>query len=114
VLKGPGDPVTAGTVNTGNSLVIRATRVGSDTTLAQIVKLVEKAQMSKAPVQAVADTVSSVFVPIVISLASLTWLLWWVCAGCRAYVDGWSLHACMVGMWCLSKLWVDWMEHTTL
>ncbi len=55
---------------------VRATRVGKDTVLAQIVNLVEAAQMSKAPIQAFADYVSSIFVPIVVSLAVLTCLCW--------------------------------------
>jgi len=59
---------------------VRATKVGSETTLAQIVRLVEQAQLSKAPVQAFADRVASVFVPIVVSLSLLTWLVWWVLA----------------------------------
>ena len=55
---------------------VRATRVGKDTALAQIVKLVEAAQMSKAPIQAFADYVSSVFVPIVVTLAAITCICW--------------------------------------
>ena len=55
---------------------VRATRVGKDTALAQIVALVEAAQMSKAPIQAFADYVSSVFVPVVVALAALTWFFW--------------------------------------
>ena len=51
-------------------------RVGADTALAQIVRLVESAQLSKAPIQAFADRVSAVFVPAVVALALLTWLLW--------------------------------------
>jgi cation transport ATPase len=56
---------------------VKATRVGKDTALAQIVKLVEAAQMSKAPIQAFADHVSSIFVPIVVTLAVLTCLCWY-------------------------------------
>lgn len=55
---------------------IRASRVGSDTALAQIVRLVEAAQLSKAPIQAFADKVSSIFVPVVVCLAFVTWLSW--------------------------------------
>lgn len=55
---------------------VRATRVGKDTALAQIVKLVEAAQMSKAPIQAFADYVSSIFVPIVVALAAITCVCW--------------------------------------
>ena len=66
---GPGDAVTGATVNSGGRLVVRATRVGADTKLAQIARLVEDAQAGKAPVQHLADRVSAVFVPIVIALA---------------------------------------------
>ncbi|HEX7536326.1 MAG TPA: heavy metal translocating P-type ATPase, partial [Dermatophilaceae bacterium] len=75
---GPGDPVVGATVNAGGRLVVRATRVGADTQLAQIARLVEDAQNGKAEVQRLADRVSGIFVPIVIllSLATLTvWLL---------------------------------------
>ena len=60
---GPGDAVTGGTVNAGGRLVVRATRVGADTKLAQIARLVHDAQAGKAPVQRLADRVAAVFVP---------------------------------------------------
>ena len=66
---GPGDEVAGATVNAGGRLVVRATRVGADTALAQIARLVTEAQSGKAPVQRLADRVSGVFVPIVIVLA---------------------------------------------
>jgi Cu+-exporting ATPase len=66
---GEGDPVTGATVNAGGRLVVRATRVGSDTQLAQMAKLVEDAQTGKAEVQRLADRISGVFVPIVIMIA---------------------------------------------
>jgi Cu+-exporting ATPase len=69
VAKRVGDSVTGGTLNQGGTLIFRATRVGADTALAQIVRMVERAQGSKAPVQRLADRVSSVFVPIVILVA---------------------------------------------
>ena len=69
---GPGDQVVGATVNTNGRLVVRATRVGGDTQLAQMARLVEDAQSGKAPVQRLADRVSAVFVPIVIGLALLT------------------------------------------
>ena len=62
---GPGDAVTGGCVNAGGRLVVRATRVGADTQLAQMARLVEQAQAGKAPVQRLADRVSAVFVPVV-------------------------------------------------
>ena len=74
----PGDAVTGATVNTWGSLLVRATRVGSDTTLAQMGRMVAEAQAGKAPVQRLADQISGVFVPIVILVALLTlggWLL---------------------------------------
>jgi Cu+-exporting ATPase len=76
----PGSPVTGGTVNTSGRLVLRATRVGADTRLAQIGRLVVQAQTGKAPVQRLADRVSAVFVPIVIVLALAT-LAGWLLAG---------------------------------
>ncbi|CAN5873499.1 heavy metal translocating P-type ATPase [soil metagenome] len=75
---GPGDSVVGATVNAGGRLVVRATRVGADTQLAQMARLVSEAQNGKAHVQRLADRVSAVFVPIVIGLALLTlagWLL---------------------------------------
>ncbi|MFN8675733.1 MAG: heavy metal translocating P-type ATPase [Thermomicrobiales bacterium] len=77
--KKAGDTVFGATINRTGSFVFEATRVGADTTLAQIVRLVEEAQGSKAPMQRLADTVSSRFVPLVLVLAALTfvgWMLW--------------------------------------
>ncbi len=79
----PGDAVVGGTVNAGGRLVVRATRVGADTALAQIARLVAEAQTGKAPVQRLADRVSAVFVPVVIGLAGLT-LAGWLVAGAGA------------------------------
>ena len=73
---GPGDVVTGATVNAGGRLVVRATRVGSDTQLAQMARLVEQAQQGKAEVQRLADRVSGVFVPVVIALSLLTLAAW--------------------------------------
>ncbi len=76
VEKGPGDEVTGATVNGTGSFRLRVTRVGSDTVLAQIIRLVEEAQGSKAPIQRMADKVAAVFVPVVISMAAVTFLVW--------------------------------------
>ncbi len=73
---GPGDPVVGATVNAGGRLVVHATRVGADTALAQMARLVEEAQSGKAPVQRLADRVSAVFVPVVIVLALATLGVW--------------------------------------
>jgi Cu+-exporting ATPase len=75
--KAPGDVVAAGTVNRTGSFVFRATRVGSETTLARIVTLVEEAQGSRAPIQRLADRVAAVFVPIVLVIAAATFVGWW-------------------------------------
>jgi Cu+-exporting ATPase len=75
---GPGDEVIGATVNLEGRLVVRATRVGADTALAQIVRLVEAAQGSKAPVQRLADRVAGVFVPVVLAVAALTFAGWLV------------------------------------
>jgi len=80
---GPGDPVAGATVNTGGRMVVRATRVGSDTRLAQMARLVEEAQSGKARVQRLADRISGVFVPIVIALAVAT-LGFWLGSGAGA------------------------------
>ncbi|MGY1743123.1 MULTISPECIES: heavy metal translocating P-type ATPase [unclassified Blastococcus] len=77
---GPGDAVTGGTVNAGGRLVVRTTRVGADTQLAQMARLVEAAQDGKAQVQRLADRVSAVFVPVVLALAVAT-LGFWIGAG---------------------------------
>ena len=76
-----GDTITSATINQNGSIDYQATRVGSDTTLAQIVRLVEEAQGSKAPIAALADKISLYFVPIVLSLATLSALAWYVLAG---------------------------------
>ncbi|MGI5485616.1 heavy metal translocating P-type ATPase [Microtetraspora malaysiensis] len=73
---GPGDAVTGATVNAGGRLVVRATRVGSDTQLAQMARLVEEAQTGKAQVQRLADRISGIFVPVVIALALGTLGFW--------------------------------------
>jgi len=77
VEKAPGAAVSGGTINRTGTFVFRATRVGSETTLARIVALVEEAQGSRAPIQRLADRVAAVFVPIVLVIAALTFAGWW-------------------------------------
>lgn len=77
----PGDDVTGATINTSGALVVRATRVGADTRLAQIGRLVATAQTGKAPVQRLADRISAIFVPVVLVLALGTLVVWLVTGG---------------------------------
>lgn len=86
--KDQGDKLLAGTVNQRGSFVMEATKVGSDTLLAQIIRTVQEAQGSKAPVQRIADRIAAVFVPVVIGLALLTFLLWLVLGGEEAFTYG--------------------------
>lgn len=81
VLKENGVKVIAGTVNQKGSLVVKAASVGTDTLLAHIIRMVQDAQGSKAPVQKIADKVSAVFVPVVVGLAVLTFVIWLVAGG---------------------------------
>ncbi len=79
--KNPEDPVVGGTVNGHGLLQVEARKVGRETALAQIIKLVQEAQGSKAPIQALADRVAAVFVPVVIMVAFSTFAAWWVVGG---------------------------------
>jgi len=76
--KGPGDRVAGATLNAQGVLTVRATAVGADTALSQIVRLIEEAQGAKAPVQALADRISGIFVPVVLLIAIATLAGWWV------------------------------------
>ena len=76
VEKGVNDQVTGGTVNGQGSFVMRAERIGSDTVLGQIVNMVAEAQRSRAPIQGLADTVAGIFVPVVLAISALTFVLW--------------------------------------
>ncbi|MGP6177666.1 heavy metal translocating P-type ATPase [Microbacterium sp. A196] len=78
---GPDDTVTGATINTSGRLVVRATRVGKDTTLAQMGRLVSEAQTGKAPIARLADRISAVFVPIVLVIAVVTFALWMLLSG---------------------------------
>ncbi len=81
VEKKKGDPVVGATINRNGFLKLRATKVGRDTVLAQIIKLVEQAQGSKAPIQRMADSVAGVFVPFVLGIAVVTFLAWYFIGG---------------------------------
>lgn len=81
VSKQPGDTVIGATINKNGALKFEATKVGKDTALAQIIRLVEEAQGSKAPIQRVADQVSSYFVPVVVALAIITGIVWYFVSG---------------------------------
>jgi Cu+-exporting ATPase len=79
--KKPGDEVIGATLNKQGMLKFEATKVGAETALAQIIRLVQEAQGSKAPIQRLADQVASVFVPVVIGIATVTLLVWWFAVG---------------------------------
>ena len=81
VAKAAGDGVTGGAINGAGLLRIRVTAVGADTTLARIIRMVEGAQASKAPVQRLVDKVSAVFVPIVVAISLITFGVWWMIDG---------------------------------
>ncbi|XP_039143443.1 copper-transporting ATPase HMA5-like isoform X1 [Dioscorea cayenensis subsp. rotundata] len=85
VFKRKGDTVIGGTVNENGVLHIQATHVGSESALSQIVRLVESAQMAKAPVQKFADRISKYFVPLVITIAFFTWLSWFLAGKYHTY-----------------------------
>jgi Cu+-exporting ATPase len=97
VEKGESDQVIGATINQGGLLRIRATRVGTDTMLAGIIRMVEQAQGSKAPIQRLADRVSSVFVPVVLAVALVTFFAWLVIASYNPTVGMYGTD--MVGMY---------------
>jgi P-type Cu+ transporter len=76
-----GDKVTGGTINQEGRLILRATAVGKETVLSRIIKMVQDAQGSRAPIQAITDRVAAVFVPVIIILAIITFILWWAIGG---------------------------------
>ena len=78
VAKQPGDQVTGGAVNADGLLIVRTAAIGSETTLSRIIRLVENAQVAKAPIQRLVDKVSAIFVPIVLLIAFITFAGWWL------------------------------------
>jgi Cu+-exporting ATPase len=89
VARGPGDLVIGGSINTSAPLVVQITRTGADTTLAQMASLIAEAQSSRAPIQAFADRVSRVFVPIVMSISAVTFLIWIALSSSGTLPDDW-------------------------
>jgi Cu+-exporting ATPase len=88
VFRGPGDRVIGATLNRNGAFHFRVARVGQDTVLSQIIRLVQQAQGSKAPIQRIADRISAVFVPIVISIAIATFVVWFDFGASPAYLRG--------------------------
>ncbi|MCL1898459.1 MAG: heavy metal translocating P-type ATPase, partial [Micrococcales bacterium] len=97
---GAGDQVIGGTINVGGRLVVKATRIGADTQLAQMAALVEQAQSGKAPVQRLADRVAGVFVPVVIGLALITLLVWLAAGGSTAKAIGAAVAVLIIACPC--------------
>ncbi|KAI7733083.1 hypothetical protein M8C21_033488 [Ambrosia artemisiifolia] len=89
VAKSPGDRVIGGTVNENGCLLIKVTHIGSETTLSQIVQIVEAAQLARAPVQKLADRISRFFVPAVVAAAFVTWLAWFIPGAFGLYPKSW-------------------------
>ncbi|KAF9688712.1 hypothetical protein SADUNF_Sadunf01G0016600 [Salix dunnii] len=89
IAKRPGDKVIGGTINENGCVLVRATHVGSETALSQIVQLVEAAQLSRAPVQKLADRISKIFVPTVVIAAFITWLGWFIPGEAGLYPKHW-------------------------
>ncbi|KAJ3679042.1 hypothetical protein LUZ60_017053 [Juncus effusus] len=89
ISKKPGDKVIGGTVNENGCILVKATHVGSETALSQIVQLVESAQLARAPVQKLADRISRFFVPTIVVGAVLTWLVWFLAGVCQVYPPDW-------------------------
>jgi Cu+-exporting ATPase len=95
IAKSPGDRLLAGSLNQSHAFVMRAEHTGADTLLAKVIQLVVKAQRSRAPIQRVADQVAAYFVPAVLAIAVLTFVVWWWLGGEGAYVRG-LVHAVSV------------------
>ncbi|MEQ9398905.1 MAG: heavy metal translocating P-type ATPase [Longimicrobiales bacterium] len=90
VRKEPGSPVIGGTINRTGSFRYRVTTVGDDSTLARIVRLMRDAQGSRAPIQKLADRISSVFVPVVLQIAVVTFVVWFLAADAAPFVRGFA------------------------
>jgi P-type Cu+ transporter len=88
VFKAPGNPVIGATLNRNGALRLRVSRIGADTVLSRIIRLVQEAQGSKPPIQRLADRISAIFVPVVISLAIATFVLWFDFGPPPAYLRG--------------------------
>ncbi|KAM0855251.1 hypothetical protein ACQ4PT_049950 [Festuca glaucescens] len=93
IAKKPGDKVIGGTVNDNGFIIVKATHVGSETALSQIVQLVEAAQLARAPVQRLADKISRFFVPTVVVAAFVTWLGWFIPGQLHLYPQQWIPEA---------------------
>ena len=109
--KAAGDSVSAATVNTSGFLRCRATRVGSDTTLSQIVRMVSDAAATKAPIAKIADRVSGVFVPAVIGIAALTLFIWLLAGERFAFALARSISVLVIFCPCalgLATPWPSW------
>ncbi|KAK9273717.1 hypothetical protein L1049_018527 [Liquidambar formosana] len=89
VAKRPGDKVVGGTMNENGCLLVKATHVGPETALSQIVQLVEAAQLARAPIQKLADQISKFFVPTVVVAAFTTWLVWFILGEAGVYPKHW-------------------------
>ena len=86
VAKGPGDPVVGATLNRNGAVRVRVERTGADSVLSRIIALVQQAQGTKAPIQRLADRISAVFVPVVLSIAILTFVVWFVLGPAPSYL----------------------------
>lgn len=97
--KAPGDEVTGATINANGTLVVRATRVGAESTLSRIVEMVEKAQGSRPQIQQLADRIAAIFVPAILCIGFVTFVGWIVAAAVRGGVDAAAFeHALMAGV----------------
>ena len=80
--------VFAGTINQQGILTYAAIKVGDETVIAQIIKMVQQAQGSKAPIQKLVDTVAGIFVPVVLIISILTWIIWYIAGGENSFSEG--------------------------